>query len=94
MLSGKKLSYRDFYWRLGKGKITTNVDDLQKAIKGGIKKMPRPVVQYSLDGKKIKEYPSALAAEAATGINDSHIGLVVRGIARTAKGFKWKYKNE
>jgi hypothetical protein len=56
------------------------VDDLQKAIKGGIKKMPRPVVQYSLE------------AEAATGIYSTQIGLVVRGMAKTAKGFKWKYK--
>jgi hypothetical protein len=68
------------------------VDDLQKAIKGGIKKMPRPVVQYSLEGKKIKEYPCAMAAEAATGIYSTQIGLVVRGMAKTAKGFKWKYK--
>jgi NUMOD4 motif/NUMOD1 domain len=94
MLSGKLLSYKGFYWQVGKGKMTTNVDDLQKAITGGIKKMPRPVVQYSIDGKKIKEYTSAMAAEAATGIYSTQIGLVVRGMAKTAKGFKWRYKNE
>jgi hypothetical protein len=55
MLSGKLLSYEGFYWQVGKGKITTNMDTLQKAITGGMKKMPSPVVQYSLEGEKIRQ---------------------------------------
>ena len=56
--------------------------------------MPKPVVQYSLEGKKIKEYPSAMTAEAATGVYATQIGLVVKGKSKTAKWFKWKYKKK
>ena len=48
------------------------------------------VVQLSLDGTVIAEYPSAMEAERQTGIKSIH--KVCRGEGKTAGGFVWKYK--
>ena len=55
----------------------------------------RPVLQYSLDGKFIQEFPSIkAAAQAINAKNDSGIGLCCRGKYRYAMGYIWRYKNE
>jgi group I intron endonuclease len=51
-----------------------------------------PVTQYSLDGEFIKDWPSAVDASRALGING--ICGVVKGTQRQAGGFKWKYTNK
>lgn len=50
------------------------------------------VVQMSLDGTIIAEYPSAAEAERQTGIKSIH--KVCRGEEKTAGGFIWKYKTD
>lgn len=54
----------------------------------------RPVIQYSVDGEYIAEYPSAMAAYRATGIKQGTISRVVQGRGQTAGGYKWKLKEE
>ena len=55
----------------------------------------RPVLQYSLDGKFIQEFPSIkAAAQAINAKNDSGIGLCCRGKYKYAMGYIWRYKNE
>lgn len=49
------------------------------------------VAQYSKDGIFIKEYPSALAAGQAVGIDQSGIIKVCKGKRKIAGGFQWKY---
>ena len=48
------------------------------------------VLQYSLDGLFIKEWPSIAEAERILGINN--VGLACSGKRKKAGGFKWKYK--
>ena len=50
------------------------------------------VVQLSLDGTVIAEYPSAMEAERQTGIKSIH--KVCRGEGETAGGYRWIYKND
>ena len=51
-----------------------------------------PIVQYTLDGDYVDEYPSTRKAEEATGIDGSSINKVCRNDRKTAGGFIWKYK--
>ena len=49
-----------------------------------------PILQYDLDGNFIREWPSAtdVGKEVKNGINHC-----LRGRAKSAYGFTWKYKN-
>lgn len=52
----------------------------------------KSVIQMSLDGTIIAEYPSAAEAERQTGIKSIH--KVCRCEGKTAGGFIWKYKTD
>lgn len=54
------------------------------------KKHGRPVLQYSLTGKFIAEFPSAADAIRATGITS--VKKAVRGEYKTAGGYVWRRK--
>ena len=49
-----------------------------------------PIIQLSISGEFIKEYPSIRAARRATG--SQHIKNVLAGKCKQSKGFKWAYK--
>lgn len=55
------------------------------------KDMSKHVIQMTLDGSVIAEYPSAREAERVTGIKCQNIGQCCLGRRKTASGFKWKY---
>lgn len=48
------------------------------------------VTQYTMNGKKIKTFPSIAIASAKTGISHSHIANRARGIEISAGGFIWR----
>lgn len=52
----------------------------------------KPVLQYTLDGKFIKEWPSLIDAE--TSLNIHSIDRAASLQKRSAGGFIWKYKEE
>lgn len=52
------------------------------------------VVQYSLDGNLIGEYPTSRAAELATGISHKTISNCVRHKQHTAGGYIWCFPKE
>ncbi len=55
----------------------------------------KAVLQYSLDGEFIKEWPNATVASRGLGMNiHGDIGLVCKGKKTSAGGFIWKYKND
>ena len=54
----------------------------------------KPVVQYSLGGVRLAEYPSLVSAARAVGGFAQHICSVARGHFRTYKGFQWHYASE
>ena len=56
-------------------------------------KLSKPVLQYTLDGQFVKEWPSTMEA-ARNGFNQGHIIECCRKNRKTHKGFKWGYKDE
>lgn len=54
-------------------------------------KLSKKVIQYSVEGKLIKEYNSLTEAELETGINRSNICKACKDEKFTAGGFVWKY---
>ena len=64
---------------------------LQKRYPSSVRKA---VLQFSLEGEFIKEWPSAHAASHGLGMSiNVSIGLVCRGKKKSAGGFIWKYKS-
>jgi hypothetical protein len=59
-----------------------------------IKNMPRPMVQYALDGKKIAEYSSVNQAAAATGFSAATLLACAHKKANVSHGFVWRFQGE
>ena len=59
-----------------------------------IDRISRPVIQLTLKGKTIKEFPSIRNAQEALDINRYGIREVCKGNRKSAGGFKWKFKEE
>lgn len=64
-------------------KSLTNRRDLSKS-----------VLQFTLDGTFVAEYPSTMEAERMLGVNHSSISACCRGkkYLKTVGGYKWRYK--
>ena len=58
------------------------------------KKRSKPILQFTKDGKFIKEWPSASEAERQLRIAQPNICKCCQGKSNTAGGFIWKYKNK
>ena len=55
----------------------------------------KPVLQYDLNGKFIKEWKSVVGAtKSVMGKSKSNIANCARGILKSAYGYKWIYKHE
>jgi len=57
-----------------------------------ITKKSKPIIQYTLDGKFVKEWIGASQAMKELGIDKALIGRVCKGLKKSAGGFKWSYK--
>lgn len=53
-----------------------------------------PVLQYTIDEKLIKEYPSAVEAAGKTGLLAGGISGCCRGEHKAYKGYVWRYKDK
>lgn len=53
----------------------------------------KPVTQYTLEGKKLKVYPTIEAAAVATGLTAANIQKNVNGHNKTAGGYIWKFSS-
>lgn len=59
---------------------------------GDIRDCGRRILQETVDGKLVNEYPSARVASDATGISLSAIHNCCRGLSKTSGGYSWHYK--
>ena len=50
-----------------------------------------PVIQYTKDGKFVKEWICAAVAEKYIGVNQNHIRECCRGKVKSAGGYIWKF---
>ena len=55
------------------------------------KNTSKPILQFTLDGEFIAEYPSINEAKRQLCLNNSHICGVLKGERKSAGGFIWKY---
>ena len=60
--------------------------------KSSVKSRSKPVLQYTLEGEFIKEWPSQAEASRQTGIHYGTISNCCVGRGKTAGGFIWRYK--
>lgn len=56
------------------------------------KKMSKPIIQMTTDGRVVAEYYGAAHAHSITGIHRQTIVSVLKGRGNTAGGYVWKYK--
>lgn len=57
-------------------------------------KCSKAVLQYSLDGTFIKEYPSVREVERQLGFRNTNISACCLGKYKQSHNFKWQYKYE
>lgn len=55
-------------------------------------KLSRAVIQYTLDGVFVKEYPSASQAARENEFSQGNISMCCRGECKSRYGYIWKYK--
>ena len=67
----------------------TSIERMREALTNG--KLSKPVLQLSLTGELIREYPSVKEAER-NGFNHCNICQCCNGKQKTHKGFRWMYK--
>ena len=77
----------------------TQLENIKHAIKMGLKKpcpknwrvSSKPIVQLTLNGEFVKEYPSQMEVERVLGINHSNVSAACKGKIKTLKGYVWRY---
>ena len=87
-----QLNHRD------ENKLNNNVDNLEWCtneynINYGTRteRYSKPVLQYTLDGEFVGEWPSAREC-GRNGFNQGSVSACCRGELKTHKGYIWKYK--
>lgn len=53
--------------------------------------LSRRIVQKTIEGEYIKEYPSMMEVERQYGFRQGNISKCCRGLKKTAYGYKWSY---
>lgn len=87
-------SIENLEWCTNKENIRHSFDKLNKYEKGyKIGNLnPVPVLQYTVDGKFVKEYKTRAEAARVIGKNQSDICKSVKSETKTVGGFRWKNK--
>ena len=66
-------------------------EELKRLVENG-RKGAKPVLQYTLDGKFVAEYPSLTEVGKQTGYDITCIGRCCNGKQETSHGYLWFYK--
>ena len=76
----------------GKHLSEEHKNKLSKVMTGNHNRPQKSVLQLSINGELIAEYPSAYEAERQTGCHNQHICSCCKGKLKSTGGFIWKYK--
>lgn len=74
--------------------MTTPKRNTRHAVKNGLIKSCKVVVQRTLDGKFIRKYPSASQAARENGLHHSQVSRAASGVLETSGGYRWSYENK
>ena len=53
----------------------------------------RPILQFTLDNKFVKEWPSITDVHRSLGVSTGNVSSCAKGNRNKAYGYKWRYKN-
>ena len=67
---------------------------MSRAKMGNHYKPTKPILQYTKDGKFIKEWIGAREVERVLEINQSHIPQCCKGNRKSSGGFNWRYAED
>ncbi len=67
----------------------TSSGNTRHAIESGLVSTLVAVEQFDLDGTFIADFPSQGAASRATGVSGGNISSCIRGVTRSAGGYRW-----
>lgn len=74
--------------------ITRSEETKDKVKRSIIAKQGRPVLQFSREGKFIKEWEAGSVAAKALGLDKANLNACCKGRKKTCGGFIWKYASE
>ena len=83
-------SYNNQYNELNNRRFTTRSYN----INNGTVKIGKPIIQFTVDGDYIQEWTNAEMIMRTLGYDASQIHAVCKHKRKTAKGYKWIYKDE
>lgn len=93
-LKGTAKAAGGYQWRYKKDLLfASGIQDIEP-VKQGSHTRARPVLQFDLQGKFIREYPSIMEAGRITGKNPASISECARGKLVTSGGSQWRYKDD
>ena len=91
---GKLKSTGGFIWHYGDGKKKIDVDKHFAPIREHIESISKPIVKYSLNGKRLAEFPSIAEAARSEEVPFNIISQAVNGKKKSALGFIWKLRED
>lgn len=69
-------------------------DKISRSLKGRISPNTKAVVQLTIDGQYIETFDSMAIAMLETGVSVGSISKCCTGRTKTARGFKWEYRDK
>jgi len=75
----------------GKNLSDTHIESIRKTV---VAKQGKPVNQYTLDGKFVKEWSCIAEAARFYKVDSTSMSRCCKGIFKKSAGFVWKFKNE
>jgi hypothetical protein len=92
--NGKLKTTGGFIWQYGDGPKRIDVNAYLASSREIVRRISKPVVKYSLEGKLLDEYPSISAAARAEGVSVNRISSAINGQTKSSIGFFWRLKNK
>jgi hypothetical protein len=84
--------YHNLEWSTRKGNEEHAWKTGLKKMRGDLHHASRRVLQLDEVGNIVKEWPNGNQVMRELGFASAHISKCCRGLAKTAYGFKWQYK--
>lgn len=89
-VTGREVTAGGYYWQYGHKK-RMDLAVFWEQRKAGYQQRGTPISQYDLEGNFLAGYSSIREAAGVIGVDSTGISANLRGVTRTAYGFRWQY---